>query len=83
MNNKRIRRHIERQHDNYETLEFVGDIVLLSYSEGKLQRVVEELHRESLKVSLKMNMKTKVMFNNNLAGQQKIIWNKILWITDE
>ena len=52
-------------------LRFADDIVLLSDCEGELQRMIEELHRESLKVGLKMNMKkTKVMFNNQLAGQQ-------------
>ncbi len=60
-------------------LKFADDIVLLSESEGNLQKMIENLNRVSLKVGLKMNMKkTKVMFNNQLAGQQIMIGNEIL-----
>ncbi len=42
--------------------------------EDNLQKIIEELNRESLKVGLKMNMKnSKVMFNNQLAEQQIMI----------
>ncbi len=57
-------------------LRFTDDIVLFSESEDNLQKMIEELNRESLKVGLKMNLKkTKVMLNKQLAGQQIMIGN--------
>ncbi len=53
--------------------------VLFSESEDNLQKMIEELNRETLKVGLRMNLKkTKVMFNNQLVGQQILIGNETL-----
>ncbi len=57
-------------------LRFADDIILLGESERNLQKMIEEQNRESLKIGLKMNMKkAKVMFNNELSGQQIMFGN--------
>ncbi len=46
--------------------------------------MIEELNGESLRVGLKMNLKkTKMMFNNQLAGQQIMIGNETLERVEE
>ncbi len=55
---------------NLNNLRFADDTVLFSESEDNLQKTIKELNRESLKVGLKINIKkTKVTFNNQLAGE--------------
>ncbi len=49
-------------------LTFADDIVLLSNSGEDLEKMISDLHRESLKVGLKMNMKkTKIMYDKHLT----------------
>ncbi len=46
---------------------------MLSNSGEDLDKMISDLHRESLKVGLKMNMKKrKVMYNKHLIGRQRI-----------
>lgn len=53
--------------------------VLLSESQRNLQKMIKEFNRDGLKVGLKMNMtNTKVVFNNQLTGQQIMIGNEVL-----
>ncbi len=65
-------------------LRFADDIVLLSNSGEDLDKMVSDLHGESLKVGLKMNMKkTKIMYNKHLTGRQIMIGNKALELVKE
>ncbi len=57
--------------------------VLLSNSGEDLEKIICDLHRESLKVGLKMNMKTKIMYNKHLIGRQIMIGNKALELLEE
>ena len=60
-------------------LRFADDIVLISEKGEELQQMIEELHRESRRVGLSMNMKkTKVMFNDHAQKQQINIMNQAL-----
>ncbi len=46
--------------------------------------MINDLHRESLKVGLKMNMKkTKIMYNKHLIGRQVMIGNEALELVEE
>ncbi len=46
--------------------------------------MISDLHRESLKVGLKMNMKnTKIMYNKHLIGWQMMIGNEALELVEE
>ncbi len=46
--------------------------------------MISDLHRESLKVGLKMNMKkTKIMYNKHLTGRQIMIGNEALELVKE
>ncbi len=55
-------------------LRFAGDIVLLSNSRNDLKIMIIDLHRESLKVGFKMNMKkTKIMYDKHLTERQIMI----------
>ncbi len=46
--------------------------------------MIIDLHRESLKGGLKMNMKnTKIMYNNHLIGWQVMIGNEALGLMEE
>ncbi len=59
-------------------------IVFLSNSGEDLEKINRDLHRESLKVGLKMNMKkTKIMYNKHLIGRQIMIRNKALKLVEE
>ncbi len=58
-------------------LTFADDIVLLRNSGENLEIMISDLHRESLKVDLKMNMKkTKIMYNKHLTVRQIMIRNQ-------
>ncbi len=49
-------------------LTFADDIVFLNNLGKDLEKMMKDLHRENLKVGLKMNMKkTKIMFDNHLV----------------
>ena len=53
--------------------------MLISEKGEELQQMIEELHRESRRVGLSMNMKkTKVMFNDHAQKQQINIMNQTL-----
>ncbi len=45
--------------------------------------MISELHRESLKVGLKMNMKRKILYNKHLTGWQIMIGNEALELVEE
>ncbi len=65
-------------------LRFADDIVLLSNSGEDLEKIISVLHRESLKVGLKMNMKKrKIMYNKHLVGRQIMIGNEVLELVEE
>lgn len=67
----------------FTNYDLTGDIIVISNSQENRQNIFEDLHR-SLKVGLKLNMnKTKVISNNELAGQKIIIGNETLKITRE
>lgn len=54
-------------------LRFTDDVVLLSDSGDDLQRMIGELHAESLKVGLRINTKTtKIMYNDHACNQQTL-----------
>ncbi len=58
--------------------------VLLSNSGEDLEKIISDLHRESLKVSLKMNMKKiKILYNKHLIGRQIMIGNEALELVEE
>ncbi len=60
-------------------LRFAYDIVLLRNSGEDLEKIISDLHRESLKVGLKMNRKKpKIMYNKHLIGRQIMIGNEAL-----
>ena len=50
-------------------LRFANDIVLVSEPTDKLQQIILKL-RESSRVKLKLNKKTKVMFNNHIPNHE-------------
>ncbi len=65
-------------------LRFADDIVFLSDSGEDLKKMISDLHKESLKVGLVMNMKmTKIMFNKHLIGRQIMIGNKALEVVEQ
>ncbi len=65
-------------------LRFADDIVLLCTSGEDLEKMISDIHRESLKVGLKMNMKkTKIMYNKHLIGQQIMVGNEALELVEE
>ena len=65
-------------------LRFADDIVLFSESWEELQKMIEDLNRESRNVGLKMNMsKTKIMFNENAERQQIRVMDEPLEIVNE
>ncbi len=46
--------------------------------------MISDLHRESLKLGLKMNKKkTKIMYNSHLIGRQIMIGNEELELVEE
>ncbi len=66
------------------TFRFAVDIILLSNSGEDLEKMISDLHRESLKVGLKMNMKkTKIKYNKHLIGRQIMIGNEVLELVEE
>ncbi len=66
------------------SLRFEDDAVLLSHSGENLEKMMSDLHRESLKVDLKMNMKnTKIMYNKHLIGREMMIANEALELLEE
>ncbi len=57
---------------------------MLSNSGEDLEKMISDLHRESLKVGLKMNMKkTKIMYNKHLTRRQIMIGNEALELVEE
>ena len=63
LNEKKKEIQINREYLN--NLRFADYIVLMNELMDELQQMILQLHRESQKVGLKMNIKkTKVMFNN-------------------
>lgn len=64
-------------------LSFADDIVFLSNSGKKIERLINDLHRESLIVDLKMNRKTKVVYYDHGFGRQVMIENEALGIMEE
>ncbi len=65
-------------------LRFADDIVLLTNSGEDLEKMISDLHRNSLKVGLKMNMKkTKIMYNKHLLGGQIMTGSKALELVEE
>ncbi len=58
--------------------------VLLSNSGEDFENMMSDLHRENLKLGLKMNMKkTKIMYNKHLIGRQIMIVNEALELAEE
>ncbi len=75
---------LEIDGDYLNNLRFADEIILLSYSGEDLEKMISDLHRESLKVGLKMIMKkTKIMHNKHLIGSQIIIGNEALELVEE
>ncbi len=66
-----------------DNLRFADDIVLLSNSGENLEKMISNLHREGLKVGLKMIMKTKTIYNKHLTGRQIMIGNEALELVEE
>ncbi len=65
-------------------LRFADDIVLLSNSGEDLDKMISDLHRESLKVCLNMNWKMKkIMYNKYLIRRQTMIGNEALELVEE
>ncbi len=57
---------------------------MLSNSWEDLEKMISDLHRESLKVGLKMNMKkTKILYNKHLTGRQIMIGSEALELVEE
>ncbi len=57
---------------------------MLSNSGEDFEKIFSDLHRESLKVGLKMNMKkTKIMYNKHLTGRQIKAGNEVLELVEE
>ncbi|MCJ3109057.1 reverse transcriptase family protein, partial [Klebsiella pneumoniae] len=57
--------------DYLSNLRFADDIVLFSNDGDELQKMIEDLSRESAKVGLRMNMqKTKIMFSGTVDNAQ-------------
>ncbi len=55
--------------EDLNSLRYADDIVLLSNSGEDLEKMISDLHKESLKVGFKMNMrKTKMMYISHLVG---------------
>ncbi len=64
-----------------KTLNLQMTVLLSNSGEGE---TINDSHRESLKVGLKMNMKkTKITYNNNLTGRQIMIGNEALELVEE
>ncbi len=75
---------LKRDGEYLYNLRFADDIVLLSNSGEDLEKIITDLHRESLKVALKMNMKkAKIMYNKHLIGRQIRIGNEALELVEE
>ncbi len=57
---------------------------MLSNSGEDLEKMISDLHRESLKVGLNMKMKkTKITYNKHLIGRQKLIANEAQELVEE
>ena len=75
-NSKKSGIQIDGEH--LDNRRFADDNVSMSESTGELPQMIMQLHRESQKVSLKMNIKkTKVMFSNNMRYHKLIIDNEV------
>ncbi len=57
---------------------------MLGNSGEDLEKMISDLHRDSLKVGLKMNMKkTKIMYDKHFIGRQIMIGNEELGLVEE